>query len=84
MASIIRYQTANYQAMLDTSPHLHVPFVTSTSLQPDSFQYSWDLDPHCKSQENAPKTIPAQTKQITFISYYRKNNITKKKVKVQM
>jgi len=35
-----------------------------------------------KNEENAPKTIPAQTKQITFISYYagKKN---KKNVNVQ-
>jgi hypothetical protein len=81
--SNIRHQTANDQAISDTSPPLHDPSVTSTSLQPDSFQYSWDLDQHWKSQENAPKTIPAQTKQITFIITPEKYN-KKIKVKVQM
>jgi len=55
--------------MSDTSPPLHDPYVTSISPQPDSFLYTWDFDQHCKGQENGPKTIPAQTKQITFISY---------------
>jgi len=59
-----------YQAMSDMSPPLHDPYVTPISPQLDSFAYSRDLDQHCKSQENEPKTIPAQTKQITFISYY--------------
>jgi len=56
--------------MSDMSPPLHNPYVTPTSPQPDSFPYSWDLVQHCKGHENGPKTIPAQTKQITFISYY--------------
>jgi len=65
-----RHQTEYDQAMNDMSPPLHGPFVTSTLLQSDSFQYSRCLDQHCKSQKNAPKTMPAQTKQITFKNYY--------------
>jgi len=70
--------------MSDTSPLLHDPYVTPTSSQPYSFPYSWDLDQHCKAQENGPKTIPAQTKQITFISCYTQKIKQKIKVKVQM
>jgi hypothetical protein len=76
--------------MSDTSPPLHEPFITPTSLQPDSFQCRWDSDQHYKSQKNVPKTIPAQTKQITFISYYGKfltvtiKKLKKKEVKVQV
>jgi len=58
--------------MSDTSLPLHDPSITPISPQPNIFLYSWDLDQHCKGKENGPKTIPAQTKQITFISYYAK------------
>jgi len=37
----------------------------------DSLRYSLHYHQHCKNQENAPKTITAQTKQIAFISYYQ-------------
>jgi len=68
--------------MSDMSPPLHDLSVTPISPQPNSFAYTWDFDQHCKSQENEPKTIPAQTNHIYKLLRRKKNK--KNKVKVQM